>query len=308
MRQYSTIGAAVKPIVARLLLSAAALSGVAGVACSKADTTPPVATVSFASNKSRVPLGSPVELTYRFDVAPNAALTGGEYRVFVHVFGSDGQELWKDDHDPEPATSTWKPGQKVQYTRTRFVPITNFQGEARVEIGLYRNEERLPLQGPDAADKDSASRSYHVGSLQLAPQSENLFVIYKAGWHPAEYAPDDPTKDWQWTQKSSVLALRNPHKDITFYLEFDARTDPFVGAPQQVTVFAGDQALATFPADSTLPTLRKVPVTAAQLGSNEMAELRIEVDRTFVPAKLSGGGRDGRELGIRVYHAFVETR
>ena len=39
-----------------------------------------------------------------------------------------------------------------------------------------------------------------------------------------------------------------------------------------------------------------------------MAELRIELDKTFVPAKLPAGGRDARELGIRVYHAFVEAR
>ena len=39
-----------------------------------------------------------------------------------------------------------------------------------------------------------------------------------------------------------------------------------------------------------------------------MAELRIEVDQTFVPAKLPAGGHDTRELGIRVYHAFVEPR
>jgi hypothetical protein len=39
-----------------------------------------------------------------------------------------------------------------------------------------------------------------------------------------------------------------------------------------------------------------------------MAELRVEVDRTFVPAKLPAGGRDVRELGLRVYNVFVETR
>ena len=64
----------------------------------------------------------------------------------------------------------------------------------------------------------------------------------------------------------------------------------------------------TFPAASGTPALKRIPVTAAQLGTNEMAELRVEVDRTFVPAKLPAGGRDVRELGIRVYNVFVETR
>jgi hypothetical protein len=54
--------------------------------------------------------------------------------------------------------------------------------------------------------------------------------------------------------------------------------------------------------------LKKIPITAAQLGTGEMAELRIDVDQTFVPAKLPGGSKDYRELGIRVYHAFIEPR
>jgi hypothetical protein len=66
--------------------------------------------------------------------------------------------------------------------------------------------------------------------------------------------------------------------------------------------------VGTFPADSSAPALKIFPIGSAQLGGNEMAELRIEVDRTFVPAKLPSGGRDNRELGIRIYHAFVEGR
>src|SRR5688572_15576039 len=38
------------------------------IGCSQGDTAPPVATVTFSANKTRVPLGSPVELTYRFNV------------------------------------------------------------------------------------------------------------------------------------------------------------------------------------------------------------------------------------------------
>ena len=45
------------------------------------------------------------------------------------------------------------------------------------------------------------------------------------------------------------------------------------------------------------------PITAAQLGTGDMAELVINVDRTFTP-----GGGDTRELGIRIFHAFVEPK
>lgn len=279
----------------------------AASACAKGDTAPPVATVSFAASQTRVAQGSPVDLTYEFDVAPDVSITG-DYRVFVHVNDADGKVLWTDDHDPPIPTSQWKPGQKIRYTRTVFVPIYPYVGEATVEMGLYNGNDRLALAGPDPADRASTSRSYRVGTLQLLDQSSNIFLIYKSGWHPAEYAPEDPKVDWQWTQKSAVITFRNPRHDVTLFLQYDARTDVFPDHPQQVTVYAGDQKVETFAADHRDRTLLRIPITAAQLGTNEMAEIRLDVDHTFVPANLPGGGRDTRELGIRVYHAFVANR
>jgi hypothetical protein len=280
---------------------------VLAASCSSADTAPPVGTVSFTANKTRVALNSPIELTYRFDVAPSASFPG-DFRVLVHVVDADGNQMWSDDHDPPIPTSQWKPGQTIQYTRTRFVPVFPYLGEAVVKVGLYRNDERLPLQGPDAADRESTSREYRVGTLQLLPTSENIFTVRKSGWHPVEYSPENPQLEWYWTQKTAVLTFRNPRRDILFYVEYDARTDLFPNQPQQVSVYSGSQVVGTFVADDNAPMLEKIPITAAQLGTNEMAELRLEVDRTFTPAKLPGGGRDPRELGIRVYHDFVEVR
>ena len=48
-----------------------------------------------------------------------------------------------------------------------------------------------------------------------------------------------------------------------------------------------------------------MPLPAAALGTEDTVEMQIAVDRTFVPATLSSGGLDGRELGIQVYRAFV---
>jgi hypothetical protein len=285
----------------------AGLSLMVAGACSQADTAPPVATVAFSSSKTRVPLTSPVEFTYKFEVAPEAKISG-DYRVFMHVKNADGTTLWTDDHDPPVPTSKWTAGQTVQYTRHRFVPRLQYVGEATVEMGLYRDTERLALVGPDPADRESTSRSYKVGTLQLLPESENVFLIFKSGWHQAEYSPEDATIEWQWTQKSAVLTFRNPRRDINFYMQYDGRPDLFSDRPQQVTVYSGEHAVSAFAADTATPTLKVIPVTAAQLGTNELAELRIDVDRIFVPARLPAGGRDERELGIRVYHAYVEGR
>jgi hypothetical protein len=281
---------------------------VAAAGCSGGDAAPPVATVTFSTNKDKVPLGSPIELTYRFDVAATATIAE-DYRVFVHVLDDRGAEMWNDDHNPPVPTSQWRPGQRVQYTHTRFVPVFPYVGEATVEVGLHRGNERLPLQGPNPDDRDSSTREYRVGTLTILPSSENIAFFYKSGWHPAEYASDNPMVEWQWTQKIATVALpRNPRRDLTYYLSYSGRADLFADSPQQVTVYIGDQVIDTFQVTDNKQTLRTIAISAAQLGAADSAELRIEIDKTFVPAKIDSAGRDARELGIQVYHQFFEAR
>ena len=291
------------------VLSAALLFAATG--CGKSDEAPPVATVALTTNRSSsgVALGAPIELTYRFDVAPGVVINN-DYRVFVHVNRDDGTTIWYDDHDLPAGmqTSQWKAGQTIQYTRTRFIPTFSYLGEATIRVGLHRDGERLPLSGMDPADKTSPERSYKVGTLNLLPRSESIQVIRLSGWHPGEYSAENSAIDWQWTQKLAIVSLRNPRRDVLLYLEYDGRPDLFTDKPQQLTVSVGPAVVATFPVQERETVLRKIPLTAAQLGGGDMVELRLEVDRTFVPAKLPGGSRDSRELGLRVYHAFIEPR
>ena len=278
----------------------AALAVVPG--CSrKAADEPPVATPSVSLNHDKVPIGSPVKLTYKFTVASNAPdiIKGQDYMVFVHVLDPTGEQLWTDDHPPVPATSTWKPGQTVEYTRTVFVPNYPYIGEAAIRMGLYSpaSGKRLTLSAQQASRKE-----YVVGKFQLLPQSENIFLIYKDGWHPAEVSPDNAASEWQWTKKTATISFRNPKKDVTFYLEWDARPDLFT-PPQNVTLALGGQPIGAFKADNRDKRMMMFPITAAQLGTGDMGELVISVDRTFTP-----GRGDTRELGIRIFHAFVESR
>jgi hypothetical protein len=289
------------PIRVRVPVSTAvaAVALTLSISCGgKSADEPPVATPSLTFNRDQVPIGSPVKLTYKFTVLPNATFDA-DYWVFVHVLDPSGERLWTEDHLPSPPTSQWKPGQTVQYTRTVFVPNYPYIGEAVVRLGLYNpsNSKRLTLDAPEVSRKE-----YVVAKFQLLPQSENIFLIYKEGWHPAEVASDNPTSEWQWTKKIATISFRNPKKDATLYLEYDARTDLFK-PPQQVTFRLGDQPVATFAADSRDKKLLTFPIAASQFGAADMADLVIDVDRTFNP-----GGGDQRELGIRVFHVFVEPK
>jgi hypothetical protein len=293
-----------KAIAAMALPLIVALGLTASSGCSsKESSEAPLATPSFVPSRARAPLGSPIEVTYKFTVAPGAKFAK-DYRVFVHFMDSDDELMWSDDHVPPTPTTGWQPGQTVEYTRTLFVPVYPYIGPTTVRMGLYETDGgRLPLTGQDVG-----KREYKVGTLELLPQSENIFVIFKDGWHQAEVAQDNPAITWQWTKKESTLAFKNPKRDVWFYLQVDGRPDLLSG-PQTVSVSAGDQVIDTFQVTNREPVMRKVPITAAQLGDGEMVEMKIDAGQSFVPAQTPAAkSADHRELGVRVFHAFVEAK
>lgn len=270
--------------------------------CSSEDDAQPLATVSMTVNKPAAALGSPIDMTYKFQVAPTAVFDVN-YRVFMHLLDSDGVNRWTDDHDLPKKTTEWKPGETIEYTRTSFIPVVPYLGDAVIRVGLYRvdaPDTRAPLAGPEPE-----GRSYKVATLKILPQSENIFVVLRSGAHGTEWAPDNPAREWFWTKQEYVASFKNPRKDSTLYLEYDGRPDLF-NQPQMVNVYLGSQSVASFAADSVNPILRRIPLRADQMGSVDMVELRIGVDRTFTPASMPGGGKDTRELGIRVYRLFVD--
>jgi hypothetical protein len=273
----------------------------AGVACSRKESSaPPMATPSVTLSREKVPLGGPLDITYRFVVAPDAKFTQN-YRVMVHVADPNEELMWTDDHDPPTPTSEWKPGQTIEYTRTVFVPVYPYVGEAAIQVGLYSkpSEPRVPLSGDDVGQ-----RAYKVARVQLAPQSEAVFSVFKDGWHPAEQAEHNAMVEWHWTKKSATLAVRNPKKDSILYLDIFNPAGVFT-EPQQVTVSIGSAELDRFTLEQGKAVLRKIALPATALGSADNAEIRIDVDKTFIPSRLSPDSKDPRELGIRVFHAAV---
>ena len=291
----------VRGLVAACVLTALAVTA---AACSeKEDTTPPVGSIDVSLSRPKVALGSPVEVTYKFTVASNAP-NFGQRRVFVHFLDADEELMWTDDHDPPTPSAEWKPGQTVEYTRTMFIPSYPYVGAAKIIAGMYTpgNNERLKFSNTDRGD-----RSYKVADFELLPQTENVFVIFKDGWHPAEVVTEGAGRtEWQWTKKESTIAFRNPKRDVVLVLQVD---NPAAGpnAAQQVMVNIGDQLLTTIPLSASAAPVLKFPVTAAQLGTGDMVEMKFTADKTFVPAlESSMKSSDPRELGARFFHVFIQ--
>jgi hypothetical protein len=285
-------------------LAALAILSSGAVACRRKEPpAPPLATPSVRLSHDKAPLGSPIDITYKFVVASDARFAE-DYRVMVHVVDADEELIFAFDHNPPVPTTQWKPGQTVEYTRTVFIPIYPYVGEASIRVGLHSttNQKRLPLAGDDAGQ-----HAYKVAKIQLQPQTENVFTVFKDGWHPAEVAEHNATVEWQWTKKEATLSFKNPKRDSLFYLEVDNPGSVFNEA-QQVQIGLGGQVVDEFTLKPKAPELRKIALTTAQLGTTDVAEIVISVDKTYVPAVVNSSNKDPRELGVRVFHAFVDPR
>ena len=157
----------------------------------------------------------------------------------------------------------------------------------------------------DGIDRGSLELDASEGDVARLPIQP---LAYASGWHPAESDPTSPESTWQWTQQTATLSFANPNADAAFYLDCTARPDLVTGAPQTVTVRAGDQVLHSFVVHTAGRRLRRIPLPATVLGTGDTTVIQIAVDRTFVPATQPAGGDDERELGIQVFHAFVVLR
>ena len=95
----------------KFALAAALLATSTLAACSQpADEAPPVATPSVGVSRTEAAIGSPIDITYTFAVAPTAPPFAEDYVVFVHFINDDGELMWTDDHRPPTPVREWKPG------------------------------------------------------------------------------------------------------------------------------------------------------------------------------------------------------
>src|SRR5262245_2497752 len=220
---------------------------------------PPLATPGVTLSHGKAPLGSPIDITYRFEVAADAPAFKENYRVFVGVVDTDEELMWTDDHDPPIPTTQWKPGQKLEYTRTVFIPIYPYIGDASIHMGLYSpsTKKRLSLAGTDAGQ-----RAYTVAKIHLLPQTENVFTVYKDGWHNPETPPDNSLVEWRWTKKEATLGFKNPKHDSVLYLDLDNPSKTFPDG-QHVQLLLNGQVIDDFMVMPEKRELRKLRLTAA---------------------------------------------
>jgi hypothetical protein len=255
----------------------------------------------FEVNRPRAPLGSAVEETYTWQLEPSAKPIGPDHRAFVHFLDSHKVLLFDDDHVPVPPPNAWEAGKTYTYTRTKFIPIYPYVGDVDVRVGLQPGGrgERLALKGEDAG-----LREYSVGKMELLPQTENIFLVYKDGWHNPESSAQNPSLERTWTKKDALVSFKNPKKDIIVYLEADTNFKAF-DQPPVLTVAVGGKSGLVVPIENSEVFLKKIRVKAADLGDQEWVDLRLAMNQSFVPKAKGVNPTDDRELGLMVYHLYV---
>ena len=287
----------------RYLLFVLGFAAITATCSNGNDNVPAVATPSLILDGSGA-IGSPLKMAYRFMVAGDAPAFTEDYWVFVHFLDTDGELMWTDDHEPPTPTRQWQPGSAVEYLRTMFIPKFPYVGRTRVEIGLFspRTSDRLSLAG-----ETTGQRSYRVAIFDMWLPSDNLFdVVFSDGWHKTEFSSEPSGFGWQWSKKDATLSFRNPRRDLDLYLQLDQPVVAFP-EPQRVEVRAGSTVADNFSLPVGKLELRQIQIPASQLGTGETVELIISVDRVFVPASVPAlNSTDPRELGIRVFKAFVQ--
>lgn len=282
---------------------------------------------SVAFNRTKIPLGSAVEITYTWKLEPGAKKLTQDYRAMVHFLDSHKNLLFEDDHPPVPAVTSWEPGQTYTYKRTKFVPIYPYVGPVEVRMGLYLaggKGGRVALKGEDAGMSE-----IKVGTVEFLPQTENIFIVEKEGWHSPESSATNPNQERTWTKREAVASFKNPKKDVVLYLEADTNFKAFTQAPELVIALTAAGAAAPAPAPAKPPAkgatpapagpsatglvvpianseifLKKVRFKAADLGDGDWVDLRLVMNQSFVPKAL-GFNNDDRELGLMVYHLYV---
>ena len=134
---------------------------------------PPVATPSFSVKQTRVPLGSPVEVTYKFVVEKNAPPITENFRVFVHFLDADNERMWTDDHDPPDSDDAVEAGADDRIHQDDVRARLSLSGRddgvdgpvfGRVRFALAARAARITASAPTSSDSSSCCRGPQASS------------------------------------------------------------------------------------------------------------------------------------------------
>jgi hypothetical protein len=234
------------------------------------------------------------DVTYRVRTSSSLAPIADDNRI-VSIFAYHGRPLLRDEYEPPVPTSRWEPGKEYTFTRRIYVPafIDEFDPG-------FRGKEKLDLAVGlvSASDKNGGpGLVLFRQKLRVVPAAESPVIAYLSGWHDPEADPGNPDLRWRWTSKEARVAIDNPGRDALLVLRGSSNPDAVPG--QKITLSIEGMTLEKFTPDRG-EFERRYTVKKEWLGTGKDFELVIAVDKTFIPATVTPGSNDERELGVRI--------
>jgi hypothetical protein len=272
------------------------------IGCSPRPSTGPQAAVTPSVSLDRVAAGGGqmVDARYQFTVAADASPLPPDQTVFVHLLDEDGELLWAGDHRPATPSELWKPGQRIVYERPIAIPRGIGTSPLSLRIGLYGpTGSRLALRGDDAGD-----HSYRVATVEPLPPGREPQAVFSEGWHDVEIPDNTGVNEWHWSKERGIVRMRNPRRWSTLVLDLAQPVTSLPG-PQQVEIRLGATMLDRFMLTPGQRDLRRVPIAAEALGTDDVLPFELAVEPTFVPAAVQAGNGDMRKLGVRVFYTYL---
>ncbi|MBM4035737.1 MAG: hypothetical protein FJ291_28695 [Planctomycetes bacterium] len=248
-----------------------------------------------------------------------------DWRVFVH-FGAPSEIKFQDDHQPEPPTSQWRKGQRVEIgPHTVDIPPAVRAEAVNVYVGLFGKEDiavRARLPGCDGERRVLAGRLVLRPELRFEPSRgaasppRSAFVRSDRGWAEGMHPTDVFLKSTQEVlgplheatahQRLTQLDLRGPDGSIrrAVYGEGPEATEAVVNfGSADVVVGTRFGFTATLPPwGFVVQAPRFVAFYAKAWGEQAYPDGALFTIRLLEGESLLGG----KEARIRVFHGFGE--
>ncbi len=193
----------------------------AAAGCRKEEPEPPgVATPSFSVKQTRVPLGSPVEVTYKFVVANDAPKITEDFRVFVHFLDADNErtvDRRSRSADPDDAVEA---GADHRIHQDDVRADRAVRGHDQSAHGALL--ERLG-HAPSAGWHRSTISVPTSSAISICCRRPRAFssCSRKAGTR-RKRRPTTPPSNGSGRGRKPSLSVRNPKKDVMLYLHLDS--------------------------------------------------------------------------------------
>jgi hypothetical protein len=125
-----------------------------------------VSLVSCELNKTSFRPGDTLQLDMTWEVLGRMSVP---YKLFIHVINQAGKITTQRDEPPlggTRPTDTWQPGETLHDLHTIQLPANIPPGRYDIYIGLYYQDQRLPVVDPGLAR--SENDAIMVGQLEIS--------------------------------------------------------------------------------------------------------------------------------------------